>query len=479
MKLLRISILCLCSLLLLGASPHNEHKREISRDGSRMVGEIIVKLKKGKKDRASLYTADTKIIGRMARRNILLTRIPDRVPMDKALDGLRLRRDVEFAEPNFVVELIDIDQQQYVKPDENLPPLIDEVSPPGYFGQGVIYAMGFDSAHTYSQGDGVIVAIIDNGLDFEHPLFDSCLTDSGYDFYDDDDDVSEDTGTAYGHGTFVSGLIVLSAPQVMLLPIKAFDGDGVGTSFAISSAIEYAIDHGADVINMSFSTTNDIQIIKEAIQEAVDSGLALVASAGNSSSSVTRYPAGYSHVIGVSAIDTLDYLADFSNYGAYVDVCAPGVNLYSSLAGYYDWGTWSGTSFSTAFGSAACALIRELNPYLSSGEFSTHFRRTADTSFTWGSILPPDTLYSYGQLNAKDLIYSIVAPAPGYCGDVDRNGVINAVDASIINQFINYGTPIPYPQAADCNCDSDITSDDATVITNYIFHSGPTPGCYR
>jgi subtilisin family serine protease len=161
----------------------------------------------------------------------------------------------------------------------------------------------------------------------------------------------------FGHGTMVSGLIHAIAPRSVIMPLKVFDASGRGTAFRIAQAIIYAANHGASVINMSFSLEEYSAMVDDAIDYASRKDVALVASVGNKNSKVDKsYPARDNNVVGVAATDMLDQKTIFSNYGPASDVAAPGEALLSPYpAGLY--AVWSGTSASAALVSGEAALL--------------------------------------------------------------------------------------------------------------------------
>ena len=162
----------------------------------------------------------------------------------------------------------------------------------------------------------------------------------------------------FGHGTMVAGLVRLAAPGADLLPLRAFDAYGVGKSTHIVRAIYYAVEHGADVINMSFSMDQQSKAIAEALRYAREHGVVVVAAVGNRGSNSLVYPASDSLVVGVAASENDNALADFSNYGPNnADLVAPGVALISAYPGGYYAAGW-GTSFSTPLVAGAAALLR-------------------------------------------------------------------------------------------------------------------------
>ncbi len=175
----------------------------------------------------------------------------------------------------------------------------------------------------------------------------------------------------FGHGTSVAGLIHLVAPDVRILPIKAFGPGGTATVAAIYQSITYAIDHHAQVINMSFSAQATTPVIQSAIQEAVGDGIIVVAAAGNAATDAAVYPASLPGVVGAGAVDGTQAqfpLASFSNFdpgpGRFVDadVAAPGVQVFTTYPGGGQiWATVNGTSFSTPLAAGEAALLDQLH----------------------------------------------------------------------------------------------------------------------
>jgi subtilisin family serine protease len=161
----------------------------------------------------------------------------------------------------------------------------------------------------------------------------------------------------FGHGTLVAGVIHAVAPGARIVPIKAFDAYGNTTMFTIIEAVQKAKDLNVDVLNMSFSTSQNSETLRRAIVSAQAAGIAVVASAGNDASALTDfYPASYPTVIGVGATDFADRLAGFSNYGQSVSVTAPGAYVVSTFPGGRYAAAW-GTSFSAPMVSGALALM--------------------------------------------------------------------------------------------------------------------------
>jgi subtilisin family serine protease len=172
-------------------------------------------------------------------------------------------------------------------------------------------------------------------------------------------DGSRKVPKAWYHATAVASLIRLVAPNARIMPLRAFNGDGSAKLSDVIEAIYWAVDRGADVINMSFSVDQSSKELQEAIKYANERNVICVASAGNGSTSAPMYPAALSKVIAVGATTNSDTRATFSNYGWTVDLGAPGVQVIAA----YPRGKWAvvtGSSFSTPYVAGAVAQLRSL-----------------------------------------------------------------------------------------------------------------------
>jgi thermitase len=249
-------------------------------------------------------------------------------------------------------------------------------------------AMQLDAAHNRSQGAGTLVAILDTGVQSNHPALANSLELLGYDFVDNDltpadepngldDDNDGRIDELYGHGTHVAGIVHLVAPGARLLSLRVLNSDGRGNNFRTASAILYAANRGADVINLSLGTPNQSVLLRETVSEAARFGAVVVAAAGNLNADTRQYPAAEACVIAVTSVNPQDKKSSFANYGEWIGVAAPGENIYSTFpVDGYAW--WSGTSMATPFVAGQAALLRGVNPQLTLDEVGLLIGGTAN-----------------------------------------------------------------------------------------------------
>ncbi|MDX2228090.1 MAG: S8 family peptidase [Leptolyngbyaceae cyanobacterium bins.349] len=200
---------------------------------------------------------------------------------------------------------------------------------PEYGKQWNLRSINVEQAWDETKGKDVTVAVIDTGIS-QVPDLEQTKFATGYDFVNDQAEANDDNG----HGTHVAGTIAEStnnnfgvagiAYEATLMPLKVLSSQGGGTVADIAEAIRFAADHGADVINMSLGGGGESSLMQEAIAYAHSKNVVVVAAAGNSGRNAAEYPARYPYVIGVSALDAVGNKTPYSNFGAGIDLAAPG-----------------------------------------------------------------------------------------------------------------------------------------------------------
>ncbi len=466
----RICVLrILITLLISGCSV-----ADVCADSNDLPGQAVVQLDRHSSAARVFRGAGVTVLDSVPGLGLYLVSFPADIPIERKRAALARRPGILRTHPNRSLKLVRPFQVEVGWPDDDAPVFVSGEQPASYYGQPSVLSIGLDSAHTLSQGDGVTIAIIDNGVDRTHPLLDSLSAPLLNDLVDSDDDPSEVPGALYGHGTFTAGLIRLAAPAADLMVIRAFDSSGVSTIFTISQAISWAVDNGADVINMSFGTSVSNGLLELACSRAIQAGVVLVAAVGNAGTTQPVYPAAYNGVIGVGAIDTLDFIAPFSN-GNSADVCAPGISLYSALPNPWLWGTWSGTSFSAALVSATAGLVLALSPEMAPLDVESHLRSTADTNLAWGAVIPPDLYYGYGRINAWTAVLAF-QPMPAA-----KSGVFTVSDVRLIAEACATGYVRGNSSAwrLDLNHDGVINRADLELAVRLLFGPPDDPDPFR
>jgi thermitase len=341
-----------------------------------VAGEVIVRLR----DAADLpavatqYSLDPTPIDQLSIAPLFLMRIADGVSPEVRALALAADGRVQYAESNVVGSSAE---------DQGSTSWSSGGSADTFVGQWAPTVMRLPQAFRVTRGAGVTVAVLDTGVDTTHPALAGHLID-GYDFVDNDTDPSEvgiaGVDRAYGHGTFVSGLVALAAPDARIMPVRVLDPNGMGDVWRLAKSMVWAAMNGADVINLSLGTNTRTHVANELISDLAVSGrgIVVVAAAGNAASSQPEFPAGEggSRVLSVGATTPIDTLASFSDFGSWVDVSAPGVSVWSTIPGG-QYATWSGTSMATGLASGQAALVRAAYPYLSAQTVISRITNTA------------------------------------------------------------------------------------------------------
>jgi subtilisin family serine protease len=323
----------------------------------------------------------------------------------------------------------------------NVPYGLTDTAPVNYFGSVVTHGYAAQPAGQIIRladahnGFGVtgtgIVAVIDTGVDINHPVLVPVLL-PGYDFtrkqpgasegldlpLDCDATQSQQSGVvqqqsaaildqqsaaildgktcgAFGHGTMTSGVVHLVAPHAKILPLKAFSSNGSGYLSNIIAALYYAVQHNANVVNMSFDLSTPSPALSQAVSYANRANVVLVAAAGNESTSARVYPAALNgYVMGIASTTNWDARSSFSNYGsADVWIAAPGEYVISTFYGG-GYAAASGTSFSSPQAAGTVSLLLNAKSGLNQSQ--------AANALSHGRLLTPDL--NHGRLDAYQAI---------------------------------------------------------------------------
>jgi membrane-anchored mycosin MYCP len=271
-----------------------------------------------------------------------------------------------------------------------------------------------------SRGAGVAVAVLDSGVNGTHPQLAGRVLPGI--------DLVRGSGTAdtdcNGHGSIVGGVIAGHesadsgftgmAPDATLLPIRIADdtAEFQGGSSRIATAIRYAVDHGASVVNMSL-TTPDSADLRSAVAYAHRHGVVMVAAAGNENRDTggPSYPAAYPDVIAVAGVDRNDEHVDTSVTGSWVDLAAPGTKIIGPAADSDGYSQATGTSFAAPFVSGTVALLRAYRPELSPDQIEHRLTATADHPAGGRN-----TQVGYGVVNPYRALTTVLGHATGTRG---------------------------------------------------------------
>jgi thermitase len=262
----------------------------------------------------------------------------------------------------------------------------------------------------------ILVAIVDTGVDYTHSDLAANYVPLGYDWINNDTDPIDD----FGHGTHCAGIVaatlnnsigIAGVAQVRIMAEKVLGSSGWGTDFTVAEGIVHATDSGAKIISMSLGGGGS-DLMHDAVKYAHDHGVLLVASAGNKASSEKHYPAAYDEVIAVSATDSGDNLASFSSYGEWIDVAAPGVDIYSTMPTYHvtmndieyglemNYDYMSGTSMACPHVAGVAALAWSVYPNCTADQVMRVLEYTADDLGDSGF----DEYYGQGRVNARKTV---------------------------------------------------------------------------
>lgn len=346
-------------------------------------------------------------------------------------DGRRLVVKGALTESQALLRLAELPGAEYAEPVLIYRAAVTPTDPmySQQWGLGRISApLAWDSTQGTST---VTIAVVDTGIQSTHVEFSGRVV-AGYDYVNNDQNPTDDEG----HGTHVAGIAAAAmnngyggagaAPDCTIMPVKVLNNVGEGLNSDIADGIRFAADNGAEVINLSLEGSYS-DAVSSAIAYAFSKDVVVVAAAGNSSGAPVSYPAALDGVVGVSAIDSSNNLASFSNVGPQIDVTAPGVNILSTYP-VSTYANSSGTSMASPFVAGTVALMRSANRALTQADVVGRLRASADDLGAPGF----DNSFGTGLVNAAravawatttddDGVPGVALPASPATGAVDAS----------------------------------------------------------
>lgn len=360
---------------------------------------LIVKVRASASSDSIAKTVGARTVSSFPQLGLVVLGLPGGTTASKAMASLAGNPAVAYAEPDYRMST------KVVSNDPGVSRM---------WGHKAIDVFG---AWDYTRGDPrVVVAVVDTGIDLQHPDLKNQIVGSRT-FVPGTTSAADDNG----HGTHVAGVIAAEsnnsvgvagvAPACKLLGVKVLDAKGEGNTSDIVAGLLFAADSGARVINLSLGGGAGSKALEEAVRYAHGKGSLVVAAMGNDGRNVQEYPAAYAGVLSVGATTRDGNIADFSNFGSWISVAAPGDGVWSTMPMYEStlnetegagvgYGFLSGTSMATPYVAGVAALVASLYPNMQPASIRAHIERSADNLGTPGF----DGFFGNGQVNARRAI---------------------------------------------------------------------------
>jgi len=394
----------------------------VSAESPFVPGKVVVKLRPGVAEAAfqALLGREAKIIDEIAPIRVKVLSVPPGKEKEW-IERLQASPIVEYAEPVRLVRALFTPNDPYWDYQWNM---------------RLIRA---HQAWDITTGTSAItVAIIDTGVDRYHPEFYGRIV-QGWDFVNNDPYPDDD----HWHGTHVAGIAAAQgnnsrgvagvAWNVKIMPLKVLDYSGDGTYANLAAAIVWAADRGVKVLNMSLGGDESSKVLADAVDYAYRKGCLMVAAAGNERTNQVFYPAAYTQVIAVSAVNYYSGTAWYSNYGPEIEVAAPGgdggYSIPSTVPGWYGYYTYAiGTSMATPHVAGLAALLWSANPSLTAAQVRYCITSTAVDLGNPGR----DWYYGYGVIDAAEALkVKLRLKPPSISFLADSSGFVGPYTATV------------------------------------------------
>jgi subtilisin family serine protease len=381
-------------------------------------GEVLLKFKSSVPlpERAlALAALRSRALARISSLNAYVVRIPEDATVEEMVQAFGRNPGIAYVQPNYIYRACLTPNDKYFEDQYALFNKGQQVgwvpgSPQGKPSADIKATSAWEETTGIA---GVVIGIVDTGVDLNHPDLKNKIRSRGYDFVNGDTDATDDNG----HGTMVAGIAAAEtnnyegiagvAWNAKILPVKVLDQFGSGTTVTIVNGILWAVDNGAQILNLSFGSPAKDNAVEEALKYAFETkGVFIAAAAGNDNTAV-YYPAAYDrYVCATAATDYNDQRTTWSNFGPEIDVAAPGDKIITTYpvaltpAGFQPYKFQDGTSMAGAHVAGLAALIRGIKPALTPGDVMNIIRYSADdvnSSIHKGR----DVFIGYGRINME------------------------------------------------------------------------------
>jgi parallel beta-helix repeat protein len=387
-------VLVILLITLAGTGSVSAIQNNMSADGNKVITDLQTdRVIIGFKEKTNTingnlfcYAADTKESQQVENTRIIVVGTDN---YESTIQELEQHANILFVEPDYPIYALEV---QGIVPNDPL-----------FAQQWSLQNTGVSAAWEFETGSKDIkIAIIDTGIDYNHPDL-SNYVDGGYDWVNDDPDPMDD----HGHGSHCAGIAastmgngigIAGISQSSLMAEKVLNESGAGYSSSLASGIIHAADMGANIISLSLASTESSAAVEDACNYAWSKGCIIVAASGNTHDSIS-YPAAFDPVIAVGSIGPSNELSSFSNFGYEQELVAPGENILSTVLNNSYENKW-GTSMAAPHVAGIAALVLSRYPDMSNNDMRVHLTDTAEDLGAEGW----DETYGYGKVNAFEAL---------------------------------------------------------------------------